>query len=255
MMDVREFNVSGLHRFSEHISLLRQNQVDELTRSDLEEDKYTSIYKMPLQIDPAFRFDNLFELGSYLLSIFPSWTWEEVMETEKDGLWAWLTAVFFSQLHKATKKSLCNGKQYYFIPSQAYDTYYRHKLRLAFALISEKSIEPSFAEWLLKNQDAKEFGATLEDTVAYKQNLKSQSLQRFILAHYRTEDGGIRKNTSSKWKGTKTPEKFKGNLRRFNLTMKRISTVADVEEMDNSQIGAFWGPEYQNTAFKIASNS
>jgi hypothetical protein len=249
-MQVREFNMEGISKFSEHITTLRKNTDSTFDLVQVNDHGLLSVRPSSSEIDEKLKFDNLFELGTSLVKALPKMSWEESMDVDKDGLWTWITAIYFDQLHKPTKVKKCNGELWYFIPEPSFQTYYRHKVRLAYSLTADDRMVPGFAEWLLKNQNAMEFGDVLENTVGYLQNLRNPALQDFILAHYRDEHGGIKKNTSSKWKGTKNPEKIKGNLRRFNISLKRLGTVADVEEMKVAQIGNLWGPEYYASGFE-----
>ena len=250
MLQVRAFNELGLALFARHVTALRSNDESSINMEQLLDSKYSTEYGHGNTVDDKFRFENLYDIGQHLVSCLPEWSWKDAMEEEKAGLWSWLSALYFQDLHQPTKTSRCNNKLWCFIPEQDFQCYYRHKLRLAYAMLSSDKMEPGFAKWLLENQKSTQYGATLEDTVAYNQNLSSRTLQKFILQHYKTENGGIKKNTSSKWKNAPDPSQIKGNLRRLNVSLKRISTVADVEDMETLHRADMWGSEYSESNFK-----
>lgn len=251
-MKVRAFTKQGLEIFSQHIATLRSNQPSELPE-DLLSSARTSVDFLPdIEIDETLKIKTYLDLGNHLFESFPDWSWDQCMAKTHDNMWSWVSALYFNQLHQpkgGKTPSLCSNEVWHFIPSDSWNVYYRHKARISLALRQRKDVNQDFVHWLLENSPATGFSTIMEDTVSYFYILKNRGIQDFILDHYRTEDGKVRANTTTKWKNT-NPNKAGGNIRRLNVTMKRLDTLADIEEISSHQIGELWGPEYTNSPFK-----
>ncbi len=181
---VREFNQKGLQEFEEFIDLLKRNTVKSKWNQSLQDeiknmlfdDNLTNELGENYEIEPEIKFENRYELGKYLYSIFKN----KPVEKET-GMLSWLALLFFEQIceKKGSKDRLKVLSKYRYIPEPDNSRrFYRHLIltpillwqRLkkdALLLLTNPLYESGDAvNWLVSNQDFINNGNMI--SVAYK---------------------------------------------------------------------------------------
>lgn len=181
-----------------------------------------------VQIDPDRKFDSRYEFGVYLAACFCQENADDILSAENDGLWAWLTVIYFAQLaEKGVRRS-----EHYMVTRQGVtgSLAYRHAARTPYELFF---IHGEGARICL-SAPMHTFGDMAEQLTS------RQTISRhrgFFQAAFRlyVQDGKLKRGASTKAKPPKlrTPKDQggRGGMRRLAVALQRLNLTFDTEPM------------------------
>jgi hypothetical protein len=101
MVKLRELTPDGLRLFSQ---FLDSYEPGDIVPADLLENAGNTRWFAEAEIDAAKEFGTRYELGTYLVDVLSSIPFPRLMARESDGFWAWVAALYFSQLSSGDRK-------------------------------------------------------------------------------------------------------------------------------------------------------
>ena len=253
MISVRAFNNSGIEKFEEWLGYIYDGWNRPKPVQIMASDEFSTVVGGFKDLDDTLNFETLWELSVHLQEIAPA-NLNELDNETIDGVCAWLSFVYFDKLHKKRTQGhkgggWINHKPEFFIhKSDDYRLKYRCKTHLALTLPKDKRCAEGFAEWILKVQQADSYGDLLESILAYDLFRSYAHPQRFLMKAYKQGEGGYVPNTSQNPEKGKV-ENCKGNLRRFNVTLRRLQDIGAVELMTPEDFAEIWGDEFKDSKF------
>jgi hypothetical protein len=118
-----------------YLGWLARRTIGEMPPTDLLEGQdYTELVE-EIEIDPAKQFSTRFEFGKYALAALTTLPATELLNQRNDGLWDWLTIVYFSQFgvkvskpwhYSVTRKGHSGSLAYRHLARTAFEMYWRH---------------------------------------------------------------------------------------------------------------------------------
>jgi hypothetical protein len=222
MINTRILNAEGITRFNVWL----ENPTQEVPTYLLDDDSFTN--ELKIQLDESRRFESRLEFGKYLNEIFVNIKFNQLMSKEYDGLWAWISLLYFNQL---TAKGIRRKEHYIVIrKGSAGSLAYRNAARTSFELFY---IHGENARICLSAQMAT-FG-DLTEQLASRQSI-SHNVGFFKTAtELYIKNGKLVAGASSKPKPIKlrapNDKSGLGSVRRLALALQRLDLTYDTEEM------------------------
>ncbi len=180
------------------------------------------------EIDDARTFESRLEFGIYLDGIFHQADFHGLMSPDTDGLWAWLSVVYFGQL---SAKGIRRQEHYLVVrKGSAGSLAYRNAARTSYELAH---IHGRNAEICLRSP-MHTFGDITEQlasrqTIAHNRGFFQTASNMYM------HDGKLARGAASK---PKTPRERKaddrtglGSIRRLAIALQRLDLTHDTEEM------------------------
>lgn len=186
-----------------------------------------------LEIDDKMQFASRHDLGRYLVETFHAQDFTELLAPENDGLWSWLTVIYFTQIapgkHKRPEHYLVTRK------GAAGSLAYRHAVRTSFELTY---IHGDMAKICLAGPMAR--WGEMSEQLASRQTL-AHNKAFFGTAHsLYIADGKLLRGAGTK---PKKPAQRKpgdraglGGARRLALALQRLDLTFDTEVMTAGQL-------------------
>jgi len=225
MIEARMWNDKGMAFFGDWLEHAKAGEV--FPRDYLEREEYIAIFDGSM-VDSHSLFRSRFDFGVALNEWFASVDFGKLISPVSDGLWAWLSAVYFSQL---TEKGVRRKEHYIVTRSGAAGSLaYRHAVRTSYELVHIHGI---CAEICL-NRPMNTFGDMTEQ-LASRQSLAHN--RGFFQAAYSLymREGVLRRGASSKPKkpADRQPGETTGmgSVRRLAIALQRLDLTHDTEEM------------------------
>jgi hypothetical protein len=222
MINTRILNAEGITRFNVWL----ENPTQEVPTYLLDDDSFTN--QLKIQLDEGRQFESRLEFGKYLNEIFANIKFNQLMSKEYDGLWAWISLLYFNQL---TAKGVRRKEHYIVIrKGSAGSLAYRNAARTSFELFY---IHGENARICLSAQMAT-FG-DLTEQLASRQSI-SHNIGFFKTAtELYIKNGKLVAGASSKPKPIKlrapNDKSGLGSVRRLALALQRLDLTYDTEEM------------------------
>jgi hypothetical protein len=192
-------------------------------------------------VDASREFASRFEFGVYLNECFAGAHFSELMTPERDGLWAWLSLIWFPAL---TAKGVRRPEHYVVLrKGSAGSLAYRHAARTSYELVH------------IHGDDARICLMTPMHTWG---DMSEQLASRQTIAHNRgffrtahelyVNDGKLKRGAASK---PKKPRDRKpgdrvglGSVRRLALALQRLDLTFDTEMMEAALMRAVLPKEF-----------
>ena len=241
MIEVRKFNDDGMKEFYDFIIETRKKEdakAPQLIFPDFHKrkDLTTSFSSKSSKIDEKKIFNDRYELGLYLNKICP----EFKNEHDNLGLWAWLAAVYFSQLRQRGRHGTQRSE--HFIPDEysqktlKASNAFRHSVRMAFFLVLKQS--DSFCKFIMTGRPTHEMGDAWGQCCSRKSLLTSPSMIALILKLYQDPKTGFcKKGVFSSPGKTRKSIAGKGGCRRLlTILLPRLKKSFDIEVMNPDQL-------------------
>lgn len=229
MIEIKRLTQEGIDNFKAWLSSSEGIQPPGylLSGSEYTEPAYKTL------IDPDLVFSTRYDFGKYLAETFVHIDFEEMMSQRNDGLWAWLSVVYFAQLTAKGKRR----EEHYVIVRKGLkgSLAYRHAARTSFELVHIHGLN----SLVCLSVDISRFGDMAEQlasrqTLAHNRGFFQTAFQLYVNA------GKLKKGASSK---PKNPKRRKpgdrtglGGVRRLAVALRRLDLTFDTETMDASSI-------------------
>lgn len=133
-MNLRRFNAAGIHAFQEYLDSCRRDPTLSLPSSMLTDGKLTSLVEPKIWLEYR-TFTIRREAAEYFRELLRPLSDHDVMED--DGLWTWLTALFWDSVCplRQGKRVVRNNYHYVYEPHNALH-FYRHQAFIAWYSIA-----------------------------------------------------------------------------------------------------------------------
>ena len=228
MIELRKLTASGIAVFK---TWLESGGSGKVPAHLLTGPEYTeAVYD--IQIDPDKKFETRYDFGNYLVDTFKELDFAELMSRENDGLWAWLAAIYFSQL--APVKPL---KSWHYIVTHVGpkgSLAYRQAVRTSYELVQihgEKAIVCLSGKMPTWGEMAESL--TSRKTLVHNAGFFSAACNLYV------RKGKLKKGASSK----PTRPKYRkegsftgfGSARRLALALQRLDLTYDTEIMEGTK--------------------
>lgn len=183
------------------------------------------------EIDEVKTFASRLEYGMYLDEVFRHADFHGLMSPDTDGLWAWLTVVYFAQFsgkgirrqehYLVTRKGSAGSLAYRNAARTSYELAHIHGRNAEICLRSPMHTYGDMTEQLASRQ-----------TIAHNRGFFQTAFDMYM------NDGKLRRGAASK---PKKPKERKagdrtglGSVRRLAIALQRLDLTYDTEEMPSS---------------------
>lgn len=180
------------------------------------------------EIDESRTFESRLEFGLYLDEVFRHADFHGLMSPDTDGLWAWLTVVYFNQLsakgirrqehYLVTRKGSAGSLAYRNAARTSYELAHIHGRNAEICLRSPMHTYGDMTEQLASRQ-----------TIAHNRGFFQTAFKMYM------HDGKLKRGAASK---PKKPKERKagdrsglGSVRRLAIALQRLDLTYDTEEM------------------------
>ncbi len=240
MSKTRSLTPEGIAKFLSWLESVHK-KVGLLPPAELLEDEKFSEPFGDYDIDPEKTFTTRQEFGVYLNERLAGADFNGLMSPDSDGLWAWLTVVYFGQL---TGKGIMRAEHYVVTrKGSAGSLAYRHAARTSFELVH---IHGTKAEICLKSP-IHTFGEITEALTSRQAIAHSRGFFQTAFEMYMHE-GKMRRGAASKPKKPKDRKPGDrtgfGSVRRLAIALQRLDLTYDTEDMDSAQMSAVLPKEF-----------
>ena len=197
--------------------------------------------ELEVEIDKDRKFSSRYELGAYLVELLAAFDFVELMAPKYDGMWNWLSALFFSQLALGKRR---RAEHYVVVRNgTAGSLAYRHGVRTSFEMTF---IHGENARLCLSG--AMNRWGELAEQLTSRQSL-AHSKAFFETAHQLyMPNGTLVKGVATK---PKKPSQRKlgdkgglGGARRLALALQRLDLTFDTEAMSANGLVALLPKEF-----------
>jgi len=195
------------------------------------------------EIDEVKTFTSRLEFGMYLDELFRHADFHGLMSPDTDGLWAWLTAVYFAQF---SEKGI-RRQEHYLVTRKgsAGSLAYRNAARTSYELahIHGRNAEICLRSPMHTYGDMTEQMASRQ-TIAHNRGFFQTAFDMYM------NDGKLRRGAASK---PKKPKERKagdrtglGSVRRLAIALQRLDLTYDTAEMPSSLMQSVLPKEFAN---------
>ena len=228
MINARILNAEGLTRFMAWL----ENPTQEVPIFLLNDISYTETLNQ-FQLDESRQFESRYKFGEYLNVIFGNIKFNQLMSKDYDGLWAWISLLYFDQL---TAKGIRRKEHYVVVrKGSAGSLAYRNAPRTSFELFY---IHGENARICLSAQMAT-FG-DLTEQLASRQSISHNVGFFKIAVELYIKNGKLVAGAASKLKPIKlrapNDKSGLGSVRRLALALQRLDLTFDTEEMTSEDM-------------------
>lgn len=193
------------------------------------------------EIDESRTFESRLEFGLYLDEVFRHADFHGLMSPDTDGLWAWLTVVYFNQLsakgirrqehYVVTRKGSAGSLAYRNAARTSYELAHIHGRNAEICLRSPMHTYGDMTEQLASRQN-----------IAHNRGFFQTAFDMYM------HDGKLRRGAASK---PKKPRERKagdrtglGSVRRLAIALQRLDLTYDTEEMSSDLMRAVLPKEF-----------
>lgn len=238
MIEVRRLTEAGLRAFE---LWLTTHAAGAVPPADLIDSPEFTEQLADAAVDESLIFNSRFEFGSYLVMQLGTSKKEDYLSPAADGLWAWLTVVYFEQLG-AKKKRI----EHYVVQRRGHrgSLAYRHGARTSYELVA---IHGAAAQVCLSGP-MHTFGELTEQFASRQTVVRNRAFFR-VAGHIYVVGGRLRRGAGSKPKSPKQrPPGDRtgfGSSRRLGVALKRLDLTWDTEEMGATQLVSVLPKEFR----------
>jgi len=246
-MIVRGLNDAGRQLFVDWLQHRRPGDMPpgELLDGDL----YTTLLGIDVEVDESLVFLNRFNFGKYLTEVFSDLDPQKVLAAKMDGLWDWLTVLYFSQVgrktskywhYSVTRRGHSGSLAYRHLVRTSYEMYWRHGDSSIVMLHVDMSTGGEMAEQLASRQN-----------VAYHKGFIGAAHALYWV------DGKLRRGAAGRVKPQnkrKPGDKAgRGGAGRLALAVRRLCRTYDTHVVPGEQMLTLLPKEFSSFVVKGAS--
>jgi hypothetical protein len=228
MINVRILNSEGLSRLNNWL----ENPTNQFPEYLLKAGSYSDVFGN-LSIDETKLFESRLKFGEYLNEIFSGVEFNELMLAKNDGLWAWISLLYFNQLtqkgirrkehYMVVRKGSTGSLAYRNAPRTSYELFYIHGESSKICLSGSIATMGDLTEQLASRQ-----------AISHNKGFFKAAADLYI------KNGKLVSGASSKPK----PPKLRlpndrtglGSVRRLAIALQRLDLTYDTEEMKPEEI-------------------
>ena len=238
MMPVRQFLPSGTEAFR---YWMESSTPGDTPTNLISDDTQTQSYGA-FVIDPSKKFESRFEFGEYLHNVFSTVPETTLLAQNADGMWAWVCAVYFSQL---TALGIRRPEHYIPIRKGTFGSLlHRNAARTAFELVY---IHGANARVALQ-QGMHTHGQLLESLSAKQTTVHNRGFFVAATKMYLGSNGRLSKGAATKPKDRKKRRPGEttgmGSIRRLPMALERLWLTYDVDQLSADQLIAVLPREF-----------
>lgn len=228
-MRVRQLTDLGTAKFRSWLETRRPGELPPPFLLDGEEETSELLLR---DIERDQKFETRFELGRYLVEAFKALPAQVLLSEKNDGLWNWLTVVYFEQIGKKTSKywhyvvtrrGHAGSLAYRHLVRTSFEMYWRHREKSLVMLSGEPSTWGDMSEQLTSRQN-----------VAYHHGFIAAANELYL------RDGRVIRGAASRLKpiskrrpGDRTG---RGNVARLALAVRRLCRTYDTHELPTNEM-------------------
>lgn len=179
-MKVRKLTEAGTAEFQSWLDSRAMGEMPPVNLCDGVEE--TELVQIGVEIDPAKVFSSRYEFGQYMVEVFGKFDARILISQRSDGIWNWLTIVYFSQFGKktsrpwhylVTRRGHSGSLAYRHLARTSFEMFWRHRERSLVMLCADMSTWGDMSEQLTSRQDvAYHHGYILAANFLYLENGK-----------------------------------------------------------------------------------
>lgn len=230
-----------------------QNWLDSRVAGDmppvnlLEGSEETELVLSGVELDPTKTFNSRYEFGQYMVELFAKYDTRILISQRNDGIWNWLTIVYFAQFGRKTSKSwhyLVTHKghsgslAYRHLARTSFEMFWRHRERSLVMLYGDMSTWGDMSEQLTSRQD-----------VAYNHGYITTANSLYL------ENGKLRRGAAGRVPPTKKrrpgDRRGRSGAARLALAVRRLCRTYDTHEMETSRMISLLPREFSSFATKL----
>ena len=242
MIKVRIMLPEGERKFRKYISDIRQKV--ENTYPDLNIEPFSRELSPQIEIDETKIFNTKLELAEYLDKSFKDANIKRTSLVNKNGLWTWLSYIWFNQFAPVQKGDFRDIKEEAkYICSSDYRDYYRHLVAGPYSIYSLHGREGSQIFLYSPVYEHNDF-------------IEQFASRQFIISHRNIVEAITKlyfNNVNKKPKRGAQSRKRNGNIRRFVSIIQQFELTYDIYSMSSDQILDILPPEFDE--WKHSGNS
>ena len=229
---------------------LVQRQAGDLPPSELLNDASVTELAIDIEIDHTRVFANRFDFGKYIAELLKDEDAKVLLSQKNDGLWDWLSIVYFSQFGKkvskpwhytVTRRGHSGSLAYRHLARTAFEMYWRHGQASLVMLHVDMSTWGDLAEQLTSRQN-----------VAYHRGYIQAASALYL------SNGKLRRGAASRVrpvKKRKVGETIgKGGVARLALAVRRLCRTYDTHVLQTTEMIDLLPKEFKNFIAKISAN-
>lgn len=218
-MKLRRLTVDGRKEFR---SWLETRKLGETPAKDLIDSPTLTEQILDITIDTSREFETRFEFGKYLMSLLPESQMKTLLSNKNDGVWDWLTVVYFSQFgrkaskywHYTVTREGHPPLSYRHLARTTVEMYWQHQDNSRVMLQADMGTWGDMAEQLTSRQD-----------IAYNKGYISAANTLYL------DDNKLKTGAASRVRPIKKRKKGeltgKGAVGRLALAVRRLSRTHD----------------------------
>lgn len=245
-MKVRKLTEVGAAEFQ---SWLDSRAVGEMPPANLLDGaEETESVLIGIEIDPNKVFSSRYEFGQYMVELFGKYDARTLISQRNDGIWNWLTVVYFAQFGKKASKSWhyvitrrghSGSLAYRHLARTSFEMYWRHRERSLVMLYGDMSTWGDMSEQLTSRQN-----------VAYNHGYIMTANSLYM------EDGKLRRGAAGRVPPAKKRKpgdrRGRGGAARLALAVRRLCRTYDTHEMETTRMIELLPREFSGFAAKAA---
>lgn len=192
----------------------------------------TELVQIGVEIDPAKVFSSRYEFGQYMADLFSKYDARTLISQRNDGIWNWLTVVYFAQFGKKTSKSWhyvvtrrghSGSLAYRHLARTSFEMFWRHRERSLVMLYGDMSTWGDMSEQLTSRQN-----------VAYNHGYITAANSLYL------ENGKLRRGAAGRVPPAKKrrlgDRRGRGGAARLALAVRRLCRTYDTHAMDTARM-------------------
>ena len=192
----------------------------------------TELAVKDLEIDPNKVFSSRYEFGEYIVDLLSECDSRVLLSQSSDGIWNWLTVVYFAQFGKKTSKfwhyvvsrrGHSGSLAYRHLARTSYEMFWRHRERSLVMLYGDMSTWGDMSEQLTSRQN-----------VAYNHGYITTANFLYL------ENGKLRGGTAGRVPPAKKRKlgdrRGRGGAARLALAVRRLCRTYDTHALETSKM-------------------
>lgn len=228
-MNIRRLNDEGQSVFR---LWLASRKSGESPPPELVDDNTLTEHALDVEIDSAKTFASRYEFGKYMTKLLDHQDTRALLSQKYDGLWDWLTIVYFDQFgrkvskpwhYSVTRKGHAGSLAYRHLARTSFEMYWRHGPASYVMLQADMGTWGDLSEQLTSRQD-----------VAYHRGY-ILAANKLYLSEGKPIPGAASRTTPFK-RRKKGDRRGKGSVARLALAVRRLCRTFDTHALTTSQM-------------------
>lgn len=204
-----------------------------------------------LEIDPDRQFESRYQFGVYMAQVFGEENSKALLSSKNDGLWDWLTVIYFSQFgrkmsrpwhYSVMRKGHSGSLAYRHIARTSFEMYWRH------GAASQVMLHVDMATW-----------GDLSEQLTSRQNVAHhrgyiETANALYFANGRLVKGAAGRVRPIK-KRKPGESRGRGGVARLALAVRRLCRTYDTHVLSTNQMISILPREFRSFAEKVDSTN